>query len=62
MTIHIRDMSTGRSSSFQVPKVMAMPQMAPVTVNAAAYGKAPQMAPVTYQVRRRGELEGCSCG
>lgn len=36
---------------YQVPKVMAMPQMAPVTVTPTAYGKAPQMAPVTYQAR-----------
>eukprot|EP00435_Cladocopium_sp_Y103_P000644 s335_g1.t1 len=29
---------------YQVPKVMAMPQMAPVAVPPTAYGKAPQMA------------------
>ena len=49
-------MSNGRSqdSRRQVPKVMAMPQMAPVTVTPTAYGKAPQMAPVTYQATLSG--------
>ena len=53
---HSRDMSKAAApKSCQVPKVTAMPQMAPqmapVTGGfpATAYGKAPQIAPVTYQ-------------